>query len=71
MFNTWKKPDTPALRITMALFLPSDIEKGRFFAHVALSELALELMVKWLKPLLGLDKMHKKWLSDSTLRYKN
>lgn len=55
----------------MALILPNGVEERGFCALVALGAVALELIVKWFRPLVDSDMMHKKWRTDSIVRYEN
>lgn len=64
-----KKADIFTPSITVDLFLQSTIERRGFFAHLALNRMAVELVVKWPKALADLYMMHKKWITDLTVRY--
>lgn len=71
ILTTWKEPGTLTRRISVTLILSSGFEKGGFCSQVPLDGMASELIVKWPTPLVDLGVMHKKWLTNSTVRYEN
>lgn len=66
--SIWKEPETMTRRITLAVILPSGVDAGGFSLRVVDGGQFLEITVKWPRPLIDLNLMHKKWLGgpDST-----
>lgn len=56
-------------RVTAAMVLPSTVEVGSFSVCMVDSGNFLERTVKWPTPLVGLEVMHKKWLTDASCQY--
>jgi len=62
LVSVWREPETLARRISVAIILPSGIDKRGFSIRVSNDGGYLELTVTWPTPLVRVETMHKKWL---------
>lgn len=63
-----KEPSTRIQRVSVAVMLLSGVQKGQFAYFVADVGGAIELLFKWLKPLVDLEILHKTFL-DPEFQY--
>jgi len=61
----WEEPGTKTKRLTLALVLPSGVNKSDFTLQVLEGGLTLELTVQWPAPLIDLNLLHQKWLREA------
>lgn len=55
--------------MTIAIALPSRVQIGQFSFGVADGVIAIELLVKWPKPLVDLEMILRKFLNDTIVQY--
>lgn len=64
IISVWKEPGTTNNRISLAILLPSGVTVGNFSYRVLEGGREFELTVRWPDPMVDLDMMHKKWLTE-------
>jgi len=62
LIGEWEEPGTKTKRLTVAIVLPSGVNKSDFTIQVLDAGLLLQLTVKWPVPLVDLELLHQKWL---------
>ena len=60
--STWVEPDTTTRRITVAVILPSGVQKRDFKIRVPEGGMRVEIYFTWPNPLGDVGVMHRKWL---------
>ncbi|MEM6687231.1 MAG: hypothetical protein AAF617_15725 [Bacteroidota bacterium] len=64
LISQWQEPVTTTKRVTVAIILPSGVGVGAFKVRVIEEGDVLELTVNWPKPLVDIEFMHRKWMSQ-------
>jgi len=62
IIGEWEEPETKTKRLTVALVLPSGVNRSDFTLQVLEDGLSLQLTVQWPAPLVNLKLLHQKWL---------
>lgn len=68
VISEWQEPRTTTDFLTVAIILPTVAGSQGFKLPVSEDSEAVELTIDWMKPLLNIELLHKKWLSKGDSR---
>ena len=67
LMSLWTETQTRTKRNTLAIVLPSGIQKGQFSFTVLDGGVSCQLVLDWPEPLNDIITMHRKWLRDGSM----
>lgn len=68
-WSEWEEALTTCQMLTVAITLPSGVGAKNFMVRVIEDGDVLEITVDWPKPMVDIEFMHRKWLSDNEGRH--
>jgi len=64
IIGEWEEPGKKTKRLTIAIVLPSGVNRSDFTLQILEGGMSLQISVKWPSPLVDLELLHQKWLKD-------